>query len=88
METIIKKYYPDYTQEEIDFIIQDFNNCKDTICPNCESLISEDDLEYTGRSWGDGYNDPVEHEMCCPNCGEVEPELIKMDLEQFLSIEI
>lgn len=85
-EQIILSLDPNLNSEEIADIIQEWELSERTMCSNCESPLSESDLEYTGRSWGDGYNEPYEYEFCCPHCRAIEPELIKMDLELYLSL--
>lgn len=85
-EEIILNLYPYLSTEEVADIIQEWELSEDTICANCGDPLSEFDQECTGRSSGDGYNEPYEYEVCCPHCGKIEPELIKMDLELYLSL--
>lgn len=84
---LVLKYYPNYSAEEVNYTIHDFQNSDLTICSDCESPIKEEDLDLTGRSTGDGWNDPIEHEVCCPNCGVVSPEIVFPTLEQYLQNE-
>lgn len=86
MKATIKKYYPEYSQEEVDMTIQDYKACTDTVCSSCGENLEEDDLQYS-RTTGDGINDPLEHIYTCPCCGIDEPELIKLSLDKFLENE-
>lgn len=85
-EEIVLSSEPNLSSEEVADIIQEWELSEHTMCSNCESPLSESEQEYTGRSWGDGYDDQIEREMCCPHCGAVEPELVKMSLELYLSL--
>lgn len=87
MKTIIKGYYPEYSQEEIDETIEQYKACNETMCSDCENVVSSEELEDIDTC-GDGDITPFETIYKCPHCGCVSPDLVKVSLEVYLQNEL
>lgn len=87
MKHIILKHYPGLDADEIEEVIAEYESDTITaVCSNCRVELTDDDLHSRVINWGDWEN-PAEFEYSCPNCYEVEPEMVKPTLDEWLIIE-
>lgn len=83
MKTQILSMYPDFTNEEVQSVIEEYNQDKTEVCSCCREEVTELEsrIEYSGD-----YYYPSEYSEYCPHCGEEEPTLEKPTIEEYLFI--
>lgn len=85
MKTQILKMHPDFTNEEVQSVIDEYKKTKIEVCYSCREQIKEDDL-ISELSWSGGWDSPDEYVSICPHCKEKEPVLDDPTIEEFLYI--
>ena len=83
MKTQILNNYPDFTNEEVQSVIEDYNQTDIEVCLSCREVVTE--LGSVLISTGDWYS-PDEYISVCPHCYEKEPILETPTIEEFLHI--
>lgn len=87
MKELILKHHPGLDADEIADIIAEYEaDLTTTVCDNCRVKLNSEDQDRRVISYGDWEN-PAEFEYSCPNCYEVEPEMVKPTMEEWLYID-
>lgn len=77
--------YPDFTNEEVQSVIDEYNQTDIEVCLSCREDVKHEGLISKLVSTGDWYS-PDEYISVCPHCYEKEPMLETPTIEEFLHI--
>lgn len=83
MKTQILKMYPDFTNEEVQSVIDEYNQTDIEVCSSCREVVTE--WKFVLISTGD-WDSPDEYISVCPHCHDKEPMLDMPTIEEFLHI--
>ena len=85
MKTQILNMYPDFTNEEVQSVIDEYNQTDIEVCQSCREEINSDNL-ISELAWSGDWDSPSEYISICPHCREKEPILEAPTIEEFLHI--
>ena len=85
MKTQILNMYQEFTNEEVQSVIEDYNQTDIEVCRSCREEINSDNL-MSELAWSGDWDSPNEYISVCPHCHEKESILDIPTIEEFLHI--